>query len=116
MGTIDYGINLGLAGDWVLQVKYTFFAGRPATRWDPEDAAEVSVDEIKMRPDAPAPKGEWQWTQVEGVLLDTLADTLSGSDAFLEKVGEQESERDRVAAEAYYDAIREDRLLYREVD
>ena len=116
MSTIEHCINLGLAGDWVARVEYTFFAGRPATRWEPEDAADVSIDSISIRPDAPAPRQGWTWVQVEGVLFDTLADLLSGDDGFCEAVGEQEAERDLCAAEAYYDALREERLLYREVD
>ena len=116
MGMIEHCVNLGLVGDWVAQVTYIFFEGRGATRWEPEDPAEVSVEAIRMRPDAPEPRGGYQWVVVEGSLFNVLADELSGDDAFLEKVGEQEAERKRDAAEAYYDALREERLLYREVD
>lgn len=116
MSTIEHCINLGLAGDWVARVEYTFFAGRPATRWEPEDAAEVSIDSISIRPDAPITKRGEQWVKLEGDLFDVLADELSGDDGFCEAVGEQEAERDRCAAEDYYDALREEHLLYREVD
>lgn len=87
MSVIEYCINLGLAGDWVARVEYDFFPGRPATRWEPEDAAEVSISRIRLRPDAPMPKGGYRWIDLsKDDLFGVLADELSGDDGFLETV------------------------------
>lgn len=115
MSTIEHGINLGLAGDWVARVEYDIFPGRPATRWEPEDAAEVSISRICLRPDAPMPKGGYRWIDLpDDDLFGVLADELSGDDGFLEKVAEDMREANRCAAEDLYDSQREQRLLDRE--
>lgn len=67
MKTIEYGINLGIAGDWVALVEYTI-----------DDDDYVEIVNIKIKPDAVNP---FQYS-----LLDILKDELENSSKFLNKV------------------------------
>lgn len=67
MKTIEYGINLGIAGDWVALVEYTI-----------DDDDYVEIVNIKIKPDAANP---FQYS-----LLDILKDELENSSKFLNKV------------------------------